>query len=295
MGWWSEPGCDRVAIIGLGQIGASLGLAVRRAGLASSVAGFDIASEAAQHSLSLGAVDLVTSSAEAAARDADLVILAVPLGAMMPLIARLAPVLRPDAVITDTGSAKTGVIAAMDAALDGSGGYVGGHPMSGNEGSGPGSAAAELIVGCRYVLCPGPRTDARALSRLRSLLAAIPVTVIEMPGWIHDRRVAWISHLPYLVAVGLCLGIQQGLAGDEVAFSLAAGAFADGTRTAGSGVTMAGDYCFANRSQLVEALAGVRTEIDSLVAVLEGADRSQLDSLLARARGFRSRVVGSLG
>lgn len=290
MAWGPGPGCDRVAIIGLGQIGSSMGLAVKEAGLAREVIGHDINPGSADCSVAMGAVNSLASSPEDAARGSDLVILAVPVGEMASSIQRVAGVMEAGSLLTDTGSFKGDVVATMDRLAGGRTGYVGGHPMAGCDLSGPESASAATILGCRYILCPGPRTGDQDLRRLHAFLEAIPVSPVVMSPSDHDRRMAWVSHLPYMTAVGLCLAVENGLCEDAEALDLVAGSFRDGTRVAASDPAMAGDYCFANRARVVTALRALCGELEQMATALEAGDRIRFDRLLVAARNLKLRA-----
>ncbi len=282
--------CERVAIIGLGQIGCSLGLAVTRAGSSQAVSGYDVNPAAASTAWEMGAVTDLCPTLEAAVRNADIVVLAAPVTQIISLISEVSPLMEPGAILTDVGSAKLQVVEAMDRARGEIGLYVGGHPMAGREGGGPASALPHLLTGCRYVLCPGPRTQRRAVELLESFLLSLQVRPEIMDPGEHDREVAWTSHLPYLVSAALCLALNRAWDGDPARLSLVAGALQDTSRVAASEPGMAGDYCLSNRENLGEAVRSMVTEIERLLELLKAGDREPMRDLLETARAFRSGI-----
>jgi len=289
------------AIIGLGQIGTSIGLALRRqcSGLAAfggRLVGYDPDGGSAAASHAAGAVEVLVASPEAAAKGAELVILAAPAGDIPGLVASLAPHIASGSVLTDVASAKTVVVEAMDRHLGVHGNYVGGHPMAGREQPGPAGACADLFAGRTWVVCPGPRTSSAALAKAVELAKGVGASPVKMAAPDHDRQVAWTSHLPYITAVALARAVKGGLTRQPVQRLLAAGGLLDGTRVAASSPRMAGDYCRLNREPLLEALAEMATELDVLRRALEESERDEtvLVPLLAAAQAWRVSLPARL-
>lgn len=291
MAWWGDSELDRLAIIGLGQIGASVGLAARRARLASRIHGYDIDPEAAATALQVGAVTEVAGDLEQALARADLVVLAAPVGEITRLIPEIVPWLPPRAVLTDVGSTKAPVVDAMENSMGKAGRYVGGHPMAGAEQSGPSAARADLFDGCRWVLCPGPHTRGDVLHSLRCVVSALGGKPVMMDAGKHDREVALTSHLPYITAAALCLTLAE--AGNGKPPSLCGGSLRDCTRVAASDPVMAGDYCYANRGFLAAGVGAIIDKLGALRDVLEGQDEAALHLALSRARDYRASVSGA--
>ena len=214
-----------VAIVGLGLIGGSLARALTRAGY--GVIGVDRDS-VRRRAVRAGAVAGTTGTVEAAAR-LDVIVLAAPPEANLRLLKRLARVARPGLVITDVGSVKRPIV--EEARRLGLGGFVGGHPMAGTEGAGFPASSPDLSLGRRWVLAPSP--DGEAMRSVRSLVRAVGARPVEVEPAAHDRAVAFLSHLPQVVAWALA----GAAAGDEVAarwLSLAGPGFHDMTRLARS-------------------------------------------------------------
>jgi len=289
-------GIGRCAILGLGQIGSSIGLALRCAGLAE-VVGYDPDPGAAAASLAIGAVDELSATGPAqAVAGAGLVVLAAPVGAIPGLVDDVASELAPGAVLTDVGSTKAGIVAAMDNALGDQGCYAGGHPMAGGEGRGPAAASAGLFRERRWAVCPGPRSSAGAIQAVTNLAVALGARPVLISPEQHDEQVAWTSHLPYLVAAALALSVARQVGDPARPDLLAAGSLLDGTRVAASDIQMAGDYCWANRGHLRGAIRDLRAQLKRLLELLtdDPDDEADLRQLLGSARDWRMTLAARL-
>ena len=291
------------AIIGLGLMGGSLALALRRAGWASPITGVARRPETLAAARSAGAIDRGAADLASAPLDeADVIVLATPVRTLLrqlPAVGRLA---RPGAVILDLGSTKAEVCAEMARLPEGLQ-PVGGHPMCGKETGGFAAAEAGLFEGMNFVLCPLPRTSAAALATATSLAEAIGARVRVLDPVRHDRAVAAISHLPYLAAAGLVNAAASGAAtcggatggagtgGDgSLALSLAASGFRDTTRVAASDVDMMLDILLTNRAAVLEWLEAYAGQLAALEALLRDDDEAGLRDLLAAARETRHRM-----
>jgi len=257
----------RAMVIGTGLIGGSVGMALRAAGW--HVTGSDAARGVAARGVALGALD-----AEGEDRGADLVVVATPVHAAAAIIRDvLAPGgWNPDAVVTDVGSVKAPLVAAVDRPR-----FVGGHPMAGSEQVGIEGASAELFVGATWVLTPTPTTDPGAYARVRAVLAGFGADVIALDPVEHDSLVAVVSHVPHLTAATLMalaseLGEEHG-----TLLQLAAGGFRDMTRIAAGQPTIWPGICDDNAEAIVATLDLL---IDSLVAMRRRVAERDHDSLL---------------
>ncbi|MEK6606189.1 MAG: prephenate dehydrogenase/arogenate dehydrogenase family protein, partial [Myxococcota bacterium] len=224
-----------IAILGTGLIGASLGLALRRTGLATTIVGFDRSRAHADRARRIGAIDRVARSPAAAARGADVVVIAVPVFA----IVKTARAARParGAIVTDVGSVKAPIVAALDAPN-----FVGAHPLAGSDHSGPDAASATLFRGRTCVVTRGAKTSARAGRAVSRLWSSVGARVVHAGAETHDRLMALSSHVPHLVAFGLALQAQP-LARAWVAPSLR-----EMTRVAGSDPALWREILLANRA-----------------------------------------------
>lgn len=277
------PLFDRVAIIGVGLIGGSLGMALRARGLAREVVGVARVPETIAAACERGAIDRGTVDPAAGVDGSDLVILATPPDLVVPMARRVLPHLSRDALLTDVASVKAEIVRSAEALVRPERGvaFVGGHPMAGNEGRGISAASATLFEGTVYLLTPTPRTPPAAVDRLSSLARALGAAPVALDPDEHDRTVALVSHLPYLVAAALV-----GVSGP--AAPAAGPAFLGATRVAGSPVELWAQICRLNREPIQSALRVFREELSRLEAALADGDR--FDAMLESARQARLRL-----
>jgi prephenate dehydrogenase len=278
---------QRLAVLGTGLIGGSFALAARRRGLVASVVGVARSPETRQAALDCGVADEVTADAAAAVRDADLVYLAAPVGATGRLMADIAPALRPDALVTDAGSTKAGVVALAAEHLAGRCTFIGGHPMAGSDEAGPAAADPDLFVGRTYLLTPTPDTPVAALERLRDLVQQLGATVVLVEAGQHDRLVAATSHLPHLVAAALCNSLHDlaSRTGDIRPFT--GTGVRDATRIAKGPPEVWRDILLDNRQHLHQALVAFTHEVNRCLEAMDAGDAEALEAFLTGARDFR--------
>jgi prephenate dehydrogenase len=274
---------QRATLIGVGLIGGSLGMALRARGLAREVVGVTRSDAGISQARARGAIDRGTVDPAAGVDGADLVVLAVPPEQVVPMARRVIPLLPPGALLTDVASVKGEIVRSIEPLIRPRGGvtFVGGHPMAGNEGQGIAAAAAGLFEGTVYLVTPTPATPRADVERLAVLARAVGAVPVEMSPDEHDRAVALVSHLPYLVAAAL-----MGATGDAV--PAVGPAFLGATRVAGSPVALWAQICRLNRDQIQRALRAFRDELARLEAAIE--DGNQLDALLEAARRARRRL-----
>ncbi|HEU4783186.1 MAG TPA: chorismate mutase [Ktedonobacterales bacterium] len=281
------PAVERVAILGLGLMGASLGMALRERGAARMVVGFDADPGVTERALERGAIDIACASVAEAVASSNLVALATPLLAMRELLAEIAPLLAETTIVTDLGSTKAEVISWADSLLSAPGKFVGGHPMAGSEQSGVEAANSSLFDGCVWCLTPTDYTATTALHRVAQVIESVGAHPRIMPPEQHDQAVALASHLPLVAASALTLTTTQAPEATE-ALALAAGGFRDTTRVASGSPRMARDICLANTTPLLAAL-------DRYVATLQSfrdqiAERNPtLEDTFAAAKEARDR------
>ena len=272
-----------IAIIGLGLIGGSLGLALKGAGQ-GPIAGCALHPRTLALAQERGAIDLARESPEAAVEGAGLVILAAPIRALPRLMARIAPHLLPGAVVTDTASTKARVMAWASAHLPGP--FVGGHPMAGKEAWGIEAASADLFQGAPYILVPAKGTPEGALEKLVSLAQSVGARplVMEDPEE-HDRLVGGISHLPLFLSIALSLTASRHPEWPRLA-QLASGGFRDATRLASGNPEMGRDIFLTNKRWALYWLDRFLEQVEELRVHLE---QDSLEEALAQAREARER------
>jgi prephenate dehydrogenase len=282
---------NRLALIGVGLIGGSLARALRDAGHVNEVVGHGRGLANLQRAVELGVVDRIETTPASAVRDADMVVLATPVGCMAGIFAAIAPYLGKDTVVTDVGSVKGSVAAAARKALGGKfPDFVPGHPIAGTERSGVEASFASLYVGRRVVLTPLPETRPEALARVRAMWQAAGADVVNMSVAHHDDVLAATSHLPHLLAYALVDLLAQMNDRREI-FSFAAGGFRDFTRITSSDPVMWRDISLANREAIVGMLKRYRLELDSLIAAITAGDAAKLEALFMRAKAARDALM----
>lgn len=286
----SGPLFGRVAVIGLGLMGGSLGLALRAGGdrgrVASDVAGYDVAPGIAERALARGALDSACASAAEAVRDAELVVIATPTLAAEEILRTLAAYLAPDVVVTDLCSVKAPLVRVASQALPQPQRFVGGHPMAGTERAGIESATADLYRGARWALTPTPATAPEALRRVRALVTALGAHPVEMDAVAHDAAVAGVSHLPLTVAVALAQSLAD--ADDWPAMALlAAGGYRDTTRVAAGDPVMGRDMLLANGEALLARLDAFTEALTRLRELIARGDAAGIEAALREARTAR--------
>lgn len=276
---------DRLGIAGVGLIGGSLALAARRAGLVREVVGYGRTRSNLDVALSRGIVDRAGTEPSALS-GADLVVLATPVGLLLPTAAAVAPHLAAGAILTDAGSVKSPVVGGA-ASLPPGLRFVGGHPIAGTEDSGAAAADADLFRGARCVLTPVATTDAAALATVRSLWEAVGMEVVLMSPEEHDAVLALTSHVPHVLAFALALAAGDSASRDGIdALPFAGPSFRSATRVAASSPETWRDVLSANAGPLSRQLAVIRERIDEIERAVR-TDPAALESLVARSRSVR--------
>ena len=277
---------DMLAILGVGLIGGSLGLAARERGLARHVVGYARRTEVRDSALACGAVDTATDDLVAAVRRADCVFLATPLGVMRELCEQIAPHVRPDALVTDGGSVKGSVMRECAPLFEG-GNFVGGHPMAGSEKSGVSAARANLFEGATWALTPTLSTNPQATEQLVALIEAVGARPLTLSPDEHDNLVAVTSHLPHMTAAALVHRFAEARASHPEAVQLTAGGWRDSTRVAAGDTTMWRDITLANAPALLATLDGMMSELQSLRALIADGESETLFHWLDAASQVR--------
>jgi prephenate dehydrogenase len=282
-------GCiGKLVVCGVGLIGGSFALALRRAGTVERIVGIGRRREVLERACALGVIDEIAEGWADALDGADLVLLAAPVGQTDAILAAMAPHLRPGTVVTDAGSTKRDVVAALRSHLGGAlADVVPAHPIAGAEKSGVEAAFAELYMGRKVVLTPLPESRPEAVQKVRDAWEACGANVVGMTPEEHDRVFAAVSHLPHLLAFGLVDDLA-GRSNAPLLFSHAASGFRDFTRIAGSHPEMWRDICVANRVALLEELDAYLGELARLRMMLVEGDGDGLEAVFERARRARN-------
>lgn len=282
----------RVALIGLGLIAGSMAHAMREAGLADEIVGHARSPATRETARQIGLCDRVEDTAAEAVRDADLVVLAVPVGAMGIVAAEIAPHLKAGATVTDVGSVKQAVIDEVGPHLPPAVHFIPGHPLAGTEQSGPRAGFASLFRNRWWLLTPLPDTDPAAIERLTGLLRAIGAKTDHMEAGHHDLVLAVTSHAPHLIAYTM-VGVADHLrrVTDEEVIQYSAAGFRDFTRIAASDPTMWRDVFLHNKDATLDILGRFTEELFMLQRAIRMGDGQQLFDYFTRTRAIRRGII----
>lgn len=280
-----------LSIVGLGLMGGSLARAVKEAGLPWRIRGLARNPETRRAALAAGAVDEICAAAAEAAREADLVVIALPVRAVPDAARDLAPHLAPGTVVTDVGSSKVALTRGVEAVLPRGIPFVGGHPIAGTEESGFTASFAGLYRGARCLLTPGATSTPEAVATVRGLWEGVGMRVDVMDAAAHDRILAVISHLPHVVAYALVNAAAQADAGLPGLLSYTGGGFRDFTRIAASHPAMWRDICLDNREEVLRALDEFLDEAGRLRSLIAAGDDAGLEQAFAAARVVRRSLA----
>lgn len=284
----------KVVVIGVGLIGGSFALALKKAGAVGEVVGMGRSAASMQRALELGIIDSVTTSAQDAMRDASLVLIAAPVAQTQAILASLAPFLEAGTVVTDAGSTKSDVVAAARAALGGKvGQFVPGHPIAGRESNGPEAAIVDLYVGKKTVLTPLAENRPGDIALVAAAWQACGAVIHRLTPQEHDKVFAAVSHLPHLLAFALVDDIANKPHADLL-FQYAASGFRDFTRIAGSSAEMWRDISLANRDALLGELDAYLAQLTVLRAKLADSDGAAIEAVYANARRARRTWTGEI-
>ena len=283
---------DRVALIGLGLIASSMSHAIRRHGLAREIVGTARSAETRRVASELGLCDRITETAAEAVAGADLVVLAVPVGAMGAVAAEIGPHLAPGATVTDVGSVKRAVIDAVAPHIPEGVHFIPGHPLAGTEHSGPRSGFAELFENRWCLLVPMPGADRAAVERLAHLWQAMGSNVDLMEADHHDLVLAVTSHTPHLIAYTM-VGVADDLrrVTDSEVIKYSAAGFRDFTRIAASDPTMWRDVFLTNRDATLEILGRFTEELFALQRAIRTGDGEHLFEYFTHTRAIRRGII----
>jgi prephenate dehydrogenase len=283
----SEPEFNKLVVFGVGLIGGSFALALKAAEQVAEVVGFGRSVGTLTQALNLGIIDRIGINPGQEMMDADLVLIATPVGQMPDILARIAPYLGAETVITDGGSTKSDVVAAVREHLgERAGQFVPAHPIAGAENSGAAAARANLFQHRKVVFTPLPENPVLNVARVRSAWEWCGGEVFELTPEAHDRVFAAVSHLPHLLAFALVheLAVRED---SDLYFGFAASGFRDFTRIAASHPEMWRDVCLANREALLGELDRYQDQLGELRNALSQGNGAALEKIFGIARAAR--------
>ncbi|SME96096.1 cyclohexadieny/prephenate dehydrogenase [Xaviernesmea oryzae] len=288
----TKPHFDRIALIGIGLIGSSIARDVKELGLAGEVVISTRSPETLKRAEELGLGDRYVASASEAVRDADLVIVSVPVGASEAVARQIAGNLKPGAIVTDVGSTKASVIAQMAPHMPENVHFIPGHPLAGTEKSGPDAGFAGLFRDRWCIFTPLPDTDQAALDRLKAFWTALGSRIDEMDPQHHDKVLAIVSHLPHIIAyniVGTADDLETVTESEVIKYS--ASGFRDFTRLAASDPTMWRDVCLHNKDAILEMLSRFSEDLAYLQRAIRWGEGDKLFELFTRTRAVRRSII----
>lgn len=288
-----RPMFNTVAIVGVGLIGGSLGMAAKERKLARRVTGIGRSEQKLMRAKILGAIDDYCLDLETGASDADLVVICTPVRTVVPTIERMAASFKPGAIVTDVGSTKAEIVSGASRVVP-AGKFVGGHPMAGSEQAGVDAAFPDLFLGATYVLTPTDETDLDALGAVAALAEAVGARVETMSPEEHDAAVAVISHLPHVISCALLHTAEDLQRRDGRVFRLAAGSFRDLTRISDSPPVIWRDICLSNRSAIAAGIELFQEWLSRFRRALEADDADAVMSAFEEACRIRETYLRML-
>ena len=286
----------QVAIIGVGLIGGSLGMILRRKALADHVVGIGRRVENLKTAVALGAIDRYVADPQEGVRGADLIVLATPVDTYERHLQEWAHCLAPGAIVSDVGSVKGTLVERSEAAMPAGVHFVGAHPIAGKEKTGVAAGSDQLFKGARCILTPTKRTDATALERVRQLWEETGSVMLTMDPHLHDQILGAVSHLPHVAAFALMNALSELRDQELSALNLAAhsgGGLRDTTRIAASSPEMWRDIFLWNRDNVVSYINRYTRALEELKRLIAAGDAAGIEKALERAKGEREKLVPS--
>ncbi len=278
---------ERMAIVGVGLIGGSLAKAVKEKKLVGEVLGVGRSEERLESARKLGIIDRYSGRMNEILGEADLVVVAGPVGVIVDLIREMIPFLKKGTIITDVGSVKKKIVKEVEAFIPGSLYFVGGHPIAGTENSGFEASFSTLFEGRKCIITPVSTTDSHALERVKELWTQVGSVVACMDSEEHDEVFAAVSHLPHIVAYSMVNSLLKVKGFEKNIFSFSAGGFKDFTRIAASDPVMWKDIALMNKDKLLSAIKLFQEYLEELKEAIEREDGERLLSEFQKSREFK--------
>ncbi len=282
-----EPFFKRITVIGVGLIGGSLALAVKAKGLAQEVWGLDRDLEALNQAKKLKVIDQGFKDLPACIPDADLVVIATPVGQSLRVAREVLPLMKPGSILTDVGSVKRDLVEGLAGKIPEERHFLGGHPIAGTERSGVEAAYATLFEGANCILTPTAETSSLAKGKLKAFWEQVGSKVLFMEPQHHDEIFAAVSHLPHMVAYSLVKAVMDIDQGQGELFQFTGGGFRDFTRIASSHPEMWRDICLHNQDQILKALGHYRDTLETLEKAIREKNGEKLYQIFVSAKEAR--------
>ena len=285
---------NKLVIIGVGLIGGSFALSLRKAGLVKRITGLGRSKENLQHALELGVIDEISDNYSQALNKADLVLLAVPVGQTAEILQKINPHLEPQTIISDVGSTKQNVIAAARSSIpEYFKNFVPAHPIAGAELSGSSAANAELFRDKNLILTPSDETDIDSIESIQTLWKGCGAHTSLMTPYQHDEMLAMTSHLPHILAFTFMNHMLSNSSekNEDTLLNFAGSGFRDFTRIASSSPEMWKDICLANRRLLLQQIRVYQNELARMNEILEDGDGAALEKFFLNAQITRGKFL----
>lgn len=283
----AKPYFNKVTILGVGLIGASFALALKKGKLCNHITGYGRSENNLKKAKRLKIIDSYNLDAKKACSDSDLIVFSVPVGKFLETAGKIKGSLKKGALVTDVGSVKGRLVRDMESAMPRGVNFVGGHPIAGSNKNGIGAASAELFSGAQCIVTPTKKTDLKALKKITALWKSLGARTVNLDADEHDRVYAAVSHLPHIIAYTIINTV-----GDiNSSYLKYAGAgFKDTTRIASSSPELWRDICLMNRENLLEFIELFKKHLDSIGRYLQKSDSDALEKEFKKARTLREDV-----
>lgn len=277
----------KITILGVGLLGASFALALKKNGLCNSITGYGRNRENLQKAKERDIIDSFEQDPASACRDADLIMLSTPVGSFLDLTKAISPALKKGAVLTDVGSVKGKLVREIEKIIPGHVSYIGGHPIAGSDRSGIDSASAGLFRNAKCIITPTENSNPDALEKIHGLWKALGSDILTLNPEEHDRIYASVSHLPHLIAYAMVNTVADM---DRSYLDFSGKGFMDATRIAASSEDLWNDICLLNRDNLVEVIAVFQKNLDMLNQYLKAGNSDSLKNAFRKARTLRETI-----
>lgn len=282
----------RIAIIGLGLIGGSLGLALKAVGGGElRIVGVPRRAETVDQAIKLGAIDEGTTDHVKGVVDADIIFICTPINLIIEVIKEIGPALKKGAIVTDVGSSKQLIVSEAEKAMPKGAYFIGGHPMAGKETFKLEAAEAGLFQGKKWILTPTSKTSRKALEKVSSLIGQLGAEVVEMEPRIHDLTVAAVSHMPLAVAASIVTAIA-GSEQNELMAKVASSGFRDTTRVASGDPILGVDMFITNKKAVLKMIGSFKKSLTNLEKLIKTGNGEKIRAELEKAKQFRDSIFG---
>ena len=279
---------NKITILGVGLLGASFALALKKNGLCESITGYGRNRENLQRAKERNIIDSFETDPASACRDSDLIMLSAPVGSFLGLAQAISPALKKGAVLTDVGSVKGMLVRQIEKLLPEAVHYIGGHPIAGSDRSGIDAANSELFSNALCVITPTENSVPSALEKIQNLWKALGSEIIILNPEEHDRIYASVSHLPHLIAYAMVNTVAEM---DISYLGFGGRGFMDTTRIASSSEELWNDICLLNRDNIIEVLALFQKKLDVLTRYLKAGDSDSLKAEFRKARILKENIA----